>query len=201
MLTFSITCYFCHSLVKFWFTEIKCIINPTWFYYNFIFCIRPSMFLCFIIPASDALYLVYFLFNIVLRSLFLRWYLHFSWQVLNHVWFMIEIQNKWMWEDIVGIKIFWMNNKLYFLYVILTKNLLVVFLFKRMQFLKPNSSINLSFFWSPRDEWSTYIKYFNCSRSTKSYHSGATFYTFLLICVKKISNLVFVGNGGASVFL
>ena len=39
-----------------------------------------------------------------------------------------------MWEDIVGINIFWMNIKISFLYVITTKNLLVVFLFRRMKF-------------------------------------------------------------------
>ena len=102
-----------------------------------------------------------------------------------------------MWEDIVGIKKSRMNNKLYFLYVIPTKNLFVVFLFKRMQFLKFNSSINLSFFWSPCNYQPTYIKYFNCSWITKSSHSRVSIFTFLFICSKRIAYLVFVGSGGA----
>ena len=131
------------------------------------------------------------LFDTNLLSLFLKCYLNFSWQVLNHVCFMFEILNKLMREDIFGIKTFWMNNKLPFLYVILTNNLLVVFLFVCMKFLKFNSSIDLSFFGSPRDELSTYIIDFNCSWSTKSSHSRPSLFTFIFICSKWISLLGF----------
>ena len=77
-------------------------------------------------------------------------------------WFMFEILNKWMWEDIVGIKIFWMNNKL-FLYVIPTKKFIVVFIFIHIQNLKFNSSIKLYLFGSPHNDWSTYITDLNRS--------------------------------------
>ena len=103
-----------------------------------------------------------------------------------------------MWEDIVGIKIFWMNNKFSFLYVIPTKNLLGFFLFKRMQFLKFNSSINLSFFGYTRKERSTYIKDFKFSWNTKLSHSRAAIFTLLFVYSKRISYLIFVGSGGAS---
>ena len=42
------------------------------------------------------------------------------------------------------------------------------------------------------------IKYLNCSWSTKSSHSRAALFTFIFICSKEISSLVFVGSGVAS---
>ena len=95
-------------------------------------------------------------------------------------------------EKILLPKQFGTNNKRSFFYVIPTKNLLVVFLFKRTQFLKFNSLINLYFFGSPRNERSTYIKYFNCYWSTKSPHYRAALYTLIFVYSKRISYLVFV---------
>ena len=69
-----------------------------------------------------------------------------------------------------------------------------------MQYLKFISSINLSLFGSPRNERSTYIKYFNCSWSIQSSHSRATLSAFLFISSKRISSLVFVGYGVDSCF-
>ena len=103
-----------------------------------------------------------------------------------------------MLGDIIDIKILWMNNKLYFSYAIPTKNLLIVFLFKCMLFLKCNSSINFSFYWSLRNELSSYIKGFNCSWSTKSSQSMAALFTFNFISSKRISSLFFFGSRGAS---
>ena len=57
--------------------------------------------------------------------------------------------------------------------------------------MKFNSSINFSFFGYIRNEWSTCIKYFNCSWSTKSSHSRADIFTFFFICFKWISSFVF----------
>ena len=88
----------------------------------------------------------------------------------------------------------WIINYL-FCYIIPTKNLLVVFLLKQKQFLKFNPPINLSLIGSQRNEWSTYIKDFNCFWSTKSSHSRANLFTFLFICSKRISSLVFVISG------
>ena len=73
--------------------------------------------------------------------------------------------------------------------------MLVVFLFKRIQLLKSNSSINLSFLGSPRDEQSMYIKDFNCSWSTKWSYSRADIFIFLFICSKRISYLILVVYG------
>ena len=103
-----------------------------------------------------------------------------------------------MLEDIFGIKIFWMNNKLSFLYVMPKKNLFVVFLFKHMQFLKFNSPINLSFFGYSHNKLSLYIKDFNCPWSTKSSHSRTAIFIFLFIHSKRISSLVLVISVGAS---
>ena len=71
---------------------------------NFVFRICPSTLLCFTILASDAYYLVYLLFDTVIQYLFMKWYLNLSWKVLNHVWFMFNIMNKWTWEDVDGTK-------------------------------------------------------------------------------------------------
>ena len=126
-----------------------------------------------------------------------KWYLHLYWQVMNHVWFTFDILNKWIRDYIVGIKNSgWIINFIFC--VITTKNLLVFFLLKRKQFLKFNSSINLSFIVSPRNELSMYIQDFNCSWSTKSSHSMNAIFTFLFICSKLISSLVFVIYGGDS---
>ena len=67
-----------------------------------------------------------------------------------------------------------------------------------MQCLKFFSSINLYLFGSLRNERSTYIQDFNCSWITKSSHSKAAIFTFLFICSKRISSLVFVIYGKAS---
>ena len=68
----------------------------------------------FTIPDSDLLYFVYFnVWQCYPISIF-KCYYHLSWQVLNHVWFMFDILSEWMWEYIVGIKILWMNNKIFF---------------------------------------------------------------------------------------
>ena len=119
---------------------------------------------------------------------------------MNNVWFTFEIINKWIWDYIVGSKTFRMNNILSVLNVILTKKLHVFFLLKRKQFFKFNSSINLYFIGSPRNERSKYIKYFNCHWSTKLSYSRAALFTFLFICSKEISSLVFVISGGNSFF-
>ena len=87
----------------------------------------------------------------------------------------------------------WIINVLF--YVIPTNNLLVLFLLKRNQFLKFNSSINLLFIWSPLNERSTYIKDFNCSWSTKSSHFRTALFTFIFIFSKQIFSLVFVIYG------
>ena len=91
----------------------------------------------------------------------------------------------------------WIINFL-FLYVIPTKNFLVVFLLKRTQFLRFNSSNTSSFFGSPHNARKTYIKDCNCCWSTKSSQSRASLCTFLFIRSKRISSLVFVGSGEAS---
>ena len=56
------------------------------------------------------------------------------WQVLNHVWFIFEILNKWIWEDTVVIKKFSMNNKISFLYVTPTRTCLLSFSFNARNF-------------------------------------------------------------------
>ena len=76
-----------------------------------------------------------------------------------------------------------------------TKKLLAVFLLKRMQFLKFNYSMNLSFFILPRNERSMYIRDFKPSWRTKSSHWSDDFSTFSLIYYKQISSLVFVCSG------
>ena len=81
-----------------------------------------------------------------------------------------------------------------------TKHLPVLFLLQHIQFLKFNSSINLSFFRSPCNELSTYIEDFNWYWSTKSSHLRAAFSTFCFISYKQISYLVFVGSVGDSYF-
>ena len=103
-----------------------------------------------------------------------------------------------MWKDIVGIKIFRMNNKLSSFECYINKNLNFVFILKHIQFSKFNSSINLSFFGSPHSERSTYIKDFNFSWSTKPSHSRAAIFTLIFISYKWISSLVFVIYGGDS---
>ena len=41
----------------------------------------------------------------------------FSWQVMNHVWFMFKMMNKWMWEYILASKYSgWIINSLFCLY-------------------------------------------------------------------------------------
>ena len=117
---------------------------------------------------------------------------------MKQFWSMFYILKKPMWEDIVGIKNFRMNNKISSLDCNTNKILLFVVLFKCTQFLNFNWSINLSLFRSPRNECSTYIKDFNSSWRTKSSHSRADFSTFRFISSKRISSLVFVGSGGAS---
>ena len=82
------------------------------------------------------------------------------------------------------------------MYVIPTKNLLVVFIFKQTQFLKFNSSINLYLFGSPSNEWSTFIKDFNFLWRTKSSHSRVAIFTLIFIYYERISSLVFVLSGG-----
>ena len=100
-----------------------------------------------------------------------------------------------MWECIVGIKKSgWIIN---FYSLLPRKKFLVVFLFKSTQFSKFISSIKFYFFGSPRNERSTYIKDLNCSWSMKSSHSRADLFTFILICSKQISSLVFVISVGA----
>ena len=47
--------------------------------------------------ASDAYDLVYLIFDTFLQYLFLKWYLHLSWQVMDHVWFTFDIFKKWIW--------------------------------------------------------------------------------------------------------
>ena len=37
-------------------------------------------------------------------NLFFKWYIYLFWLVMNHVWFLFEILNKWIWEYVVGIK-------------------------------------------------------------------------------------------------
>ena len=78
--------------------------------------------------------------------------------------------------------------------------LLGLFLYKPTQFLRFNSSINLSFIGSTLNEQSTYIKCLNCSWSTKLYHSMAALFEFLFIYSNRISSLVFVIYGGDSCF-
>ena len=84
------------------------------------------------------------------------------------------------------------------MYVIPTDNLLVVFLLKRTQFLKFNSSINISSFGYTRDERSTYINDLNCYWSTKSSRSRDALFTFLFVYSKQIPPLVLVGYRGVS---
>ena len=57
------------------------------------------------------------------------------------------------------------------------------------------------FFAYPREELSKYIKYFNCSLTTKPSHSRADIFTFIFIYYKRIYSLVFVASGGDSCFL
>ena len=152
----------------------------------------------FTVPTIDFLYLVYLLFNNVLWYLFFKRFLHWCCQVLSYGWSMFEILNKPMWEDIFGIKMFCINNKLYSLDCNTNKNLIVVFLFKCVQFLIFNSSINLTFFGLPPNERPTYIKYFNSSWRKKSSHLRADFSNFPFISSKRISYLVFVCSVGSS---
>ena len=67
-----------------------------------------------------------------------------------------------------------------------------------MPFLKFNSTINLSFFGSPCNKRSMYIKDFNCSWSKKSSHYRAALSNFRFISSKRIYSFVFVFSGGDS---
>ena len=99
-----------------------------------------------------------------------------------------------MLEDLVGIKIFRMNNKLSYFYCITDCCLYL----KTHVCLKFISSNKLFFFGSPRNEQSTYIKDFNPSWRTKSSHLRAAFSTFYFISSKQLSSLEIVVSGGAS---
>ena len=89
----------------------------------------------------------------------------------------------------------WMINFIC-LTVIPTKNLIFCILFNCIHFLKFNSSINLSFFGSPRNERLPYINDFNWSWSTKSSHSRADILYFLFVRSKRVPSFVFVLSGG-----
>ena len=119
---------------------------------------------------------------------------------MNLVWFTFEILNKLICNYMVGNqKSGWMINFLY-LSVIPTKNLLFLYLFKWIQLVKFNSSINLYLFGSPRNEWSTHINDFNWYWSMKSSYSRADLFKFLFVGSKPVSSLVFVLSGGYSCF-
>ena len=152
------------------------------------------MVLCYTIIVSDACDFVYLQFDTFFQSLFFKWSLHFTRQVMNLVWVTFDILNKLICNYMVGNHKFRMNDKLS-LFDCNTNKKSFCILLKCIQFVKFNSSINLSFFGSPHNEQSTYINYFKWAWSMKSSHYRADLFNFLFVRSKRVSSLVFVISG------
>ena len=110
-----------------------------------------------VLPLLSVMRVILCIYSLILFPFFLKWSLHFTRQVMNLVWATLEILNKLICNYMVVNHKFRMNDKLSLFDCNNNKEIVFFILLKCIQFFKFNSSINLSFLGSPRNERSTYI--------------------------------------------